>query len=63
MFTVRFVSEDALPTGHSWVIGVAEGGDRFLFVKRGAVCSSTFEEVWEAAMLLNESAAPLRVAV
>lgn len=63
MFTVRFVSEDALPAGHVWVLGVTGDGHRFLFIKEGAVCSAVIEEAWEAAMVLNASAAPLRVAV
>lgn len=62
MFAVRFVDEDALPAGQTWVLGVTDREERFLFIKQGAVCSSIIEEAWEAAMLLNESA-PLRVAV
>jgi hypothetical protein len=63
MITVRFVDEHALPAGHLWVIGVTRDGHRFLFIKQGAVCSAVIEEAWEAAMLLNASVAPLRVAV
>ena len=63
MFSVRYVEEDALPEGQAWVIGVdARTGDRFIFMKRGAVeCPSAWEEVWRYGHVLNNY--PLRVAV
>lgn len=53
MFTVKFVDESALPSGHTWVIGATPDGQRFLFIKEGARCSRTIEEAWEAGHLLN----------
>lgn len=63
MFKVRFVEDDALPEGQLWVIGVDDvSGDRFIFMKQGAViCPSSWEDVWQYGHLLN--APGLRVAV
>lgn len=61
MYTVRFVDESALPTGHAWVIGVDRAGHRFLFIKQGARSATVLEEAWAAGQALNAS--ELRVAV
>ena len=47
---VRLVGEDALPADQAWVIGMTEDGERFLFVKRGALTPAVIEQAWEAGL-------------
>lgn len=58
---VRFVDEDALPADTAWVIGACGDGQRFLFVKTGAVLTSVIEDAWRGGLLLNVP--PLRLVV
>lgn len=44
MFSVKFVNESALPAQHAWVVGVDDRGDRFLFIKEGAVSPVVIEQ-------------------
>ena len=47
---VRLVDEGALPEAQAWVIGVTDQGERFLFVKRGALTPAIIEQAWEAGL-------------
>ena len=58
---VRFVDEDALPDAQAWVIGSTADGQRFLFVKTGAVLASVIEDAWRAGLRLNVPALRLVV--
>lgn len=64
-FTVRYVDETALPSGHDWVIGVTGDGARFLFVKeRVGLSPGLIEEAWAGGHGLDvEDLASLRLRI
>lgn len=48
MYSVKFVADEALPSGHKWALARDGEGNYYVFIKQSCVSPSVLEQAWAA---------------